>query len=414
MAQLPRGEEAPADGLIPAAFDSSNSTFHAYVHIPYCLTRCGYCDFNTYTASELGGNSRSDYYQQVIKEIEFSKKVLDESGIKPRPISTIFFGGGTPTLLDAEHLIAIYEALVGTFGILADAEVTTEANPDSVNREYLQKLKDAGFTRVSFGMQSAVPKVLQVLERTHNPENVTLNVAHAQEVGLSTSVDLIYGSPGEGLLDWEESLKAAIALNTDHISAYSLIVEPGTKLFRQISSGELPEPDEDLHADMYLLAENMLADVGFTNYEVSNWAKDFGARSAHNIAYWQSQDWWGYGPGAHSHVSGVRWWNVKHPAAYSERISAGVSPALEREIVDAANREVEKVMLETRLVQGVDLNWLKARGFANAKAVAELIADELVVPSQIFEGKVVLTVKGRLLADHVIRKLLELHESEGK
>ena len=407
MAQLPKGEPAPADGLIPITFDSSNNSFHVYVHIPYCLTRCGYCDFNTYTATELGNNSRSDYFQLVIKEIEFSKQAMDASGITPRPISTIFFGGGTPTLLDAGHLIAIYAALVGTFGILADAEVTTEANPDSVDKEYLHNLKNAGFTRVSFGMQSAVPHVLKVLERTHNPANVALSVEAAKAVGLETSVDLIYGTPGEGLVDWAESLRTAISYDTDHISAYSLIVEPGTKLFRQISSGEVAEPDENLHADMYLLAEQMLTEAGFSNYEVSNWAKDVSKRSRHNIAYWESKDWWGYGPGAHSHIGGVRWWNVKHPGAYADRIQQEVSPALERELVDEDNRKVEKIMLESRLAEGVDLAWLKKHGFGKPEVIAGLVADELLVPSHLFEGRLVLTVKGRLLADLVIRRILD-------
>ena len=406
MAQLPKGETAPADGLIPITFDSSANGFHVYVHVPYCLTRCGYCDFNTYTATELGNNSRSDYYELVIKEILFSKQALEDSGIAPRPISTIFFGGGTPTLLAAEHLIAIYQALEETFGLAPSVEVTTEANPDSVDREYLQKLKNAGFTRVSFGMQSAVPEVLKVLERTHNPDNVLVNVKAAKELGLETSVDLIYGTPGESLADWEVSLRTAISYDTDHISAYSLIVEPGTKLFRQIASGEVAEPDENLHADMYLLAEELLTEAGFSNYEVSNWAKDITKRSKHNIAYWQSRDWWGYGPGAHSHVGGVRWWNVKHPAAYAERIQQAVSPALERELVDEENQLVEKVMLELRLAEGMDLAWLKERGLASAEVISGLIAEELIDGTRAIEGKLLLTLRGRLLADLVVRRVL--------
>lgn len=406
MAQLPKGEPAPADGLIPVAFDSSGNTFHAYVHIPYCLTRCGYCDFNTYTASELSGASRQDYFQLVLAEIEFSKKVLLQSGLNIRQLSSVFFGGGTPTVLEAEDLIAILNSLGDNFGIVAGAEITTEANPDSVDRGYLTKLKQAGFTRISFGMQSAVPKVLEVLERTHNPENVVKNVAIAKDLGFETSVDLIYGTPGETMQDWQTSLQSAIALETDHISAYSLIVEPGTKLHRQISSGEVSQPDENLHADMYLLAEEFLLSAGFTNYEVSNWARGENSRSKHNVAYWQSKDWWGYGPGAHSHISGVRWWNVKHPSAYAERINLELSPALEREVVDEENRRVEKVMLEARLIDGIDLAWLKDNGYAKAEVISGLIADELIEPQLIFAGRFVLTLKGRLLADLVIRKLL--------
>jgi oxygen-independent coproporphyrinogen-3 oxidase len=408
MAQFPKGEPAPADGLIPlqAAISSIDKTFHAYVHVPYCKARCGYCDFNTYTAEEIGSSSQSTFAQTLIKEIEFSAGVLDNSRIPTRKLSTVFFGGGTPTLLPASDLLAILEKLESTFGFEPGLDITTEANPDSVDEEYLAKLKQAGFTRVSIGMQSAVPKVLAVLERTHNPENVALAIQAAKNVGLATSVDLIYGSPTETLDDWRQSLQEAIDLDTDHISAYSLIVEEGTKLARQIKSGQLTEPDEDIHADMYELAEQMLSAAGFTNYEVSNWSKSVETRSAHNMAYWKSMDWWGYGPGAHSHVGGVRWWNVKNPAAYQDRINAAVSPALERELIDEENRNIERVMLETRIAEGIDLAWLKEQGFASNQAVSELIAEELVDAKEVFRGFITLTLKGRLLADLVVRKLI--------
>ena len=408
MAQFPKGEPAPADGLIPlqAAISSIDKTFHAYVHVPYCKARCGYCDFNTYTAEEIGTSSQGTFAQTLIKEIDFSKEVLENSKIPSRGLSTVFFGGGTPTLLPVTDLIAILEKLKETFGFDSGLDITTEANPDSVDEEYLRQLKDAGFTRVSIGMQSAVPKVLAVLERTHNPENVAIAIQAAKNVGLATSVDLIYGSPTETLEDWRESLQAAIDLDTDHISAYSLIVEEGTKLARQIKSGQLPEPDEDIHADMYELAEQIFTAAGFTNYEVSNWSKSTDTRSAHNMAYWKSMDWWGYGPGAHSHVGGVRWWNVKNPAAYQDRIHAAVSPALERELIDEENRNIERVMLETRIAAGIDLAWLKEQGFAGNKAVSELIAEELIEARAVFSGVIKLTLKGRLLADLVVRKLI--------
>lgn len=406
MAQLPKGETAPSDGLIPLVFDSSKNSFHVYVHIPYCLTRCGYCDFNTYTSTELGDTSQADYFELVLKEIDFSKSVLEKSSVSVRKLSSVFFGGGTPTLLPVQDLVSILKKLVEAFGIEPGSEITTEANPDSVDQDYLKALKDAGFTRVSFGMQSAVPHVLKVLERTHKPENVSLNVQRAKEVGLQTSVDLIYGTPGESLADWRKSLEAAIAMDTDHISAYSLIVEPGTKLARQIKSGEVSSPDEALHADMYELAEELLTQAGFANYEVSNWAKTQDLESKHNVAYWESKDWWGYGPGAHSHVGGVRWWNVKHPAAYAERIHNEVSPALERELVDQENRQVEKIMLEARLAKGIDVSWLKENGFGEAKVLSELIADGLIDGKALIAGKLVLTLRGRLLADLVVRRLL--------
>ncbi len=408
MPQFPKGELAPADGLIPlrAAVSSIDKTFHAYVHVPYCKARCGYCDFNTYTSEEIGSSSQGTFAQTLLKEIEFSAGVLENSRIPSRKLSTVFFGGGTPTLLPAADLIAILDKLKATFGFEPELDITTEANPDSVDEEYLEQLKQAGFTRVSIGMQSAVPKVLAVLERTHNPENVSKAVSAARSVGLATSVDLIYGSPTETLDDWRQSLQAAIDLATDHISAYSLIVEEGTKLARQIKSGQLTEPDEDMHADMYELAEQMLSAAGFTNYEVSNWSKSVETRSAHNMAYWKSMDWWGYGPGAHSHVGGVRWWNVKNPAAYQDRINAAVSPALERELIDEENRNIERVMLETRIAEGIDLTWLKEKGFASNQAVSELIAEELVDAKEVFRGFITLTLKGRLLADLVVRKLI--------
>jgi len=408
MPQFPKGEPAPADGLIPlqAAISSIDKTFHAYIHVPYCKARCGYCDFNTYTAEEIGTSSQGTFAQTLIKEIEFSKGVLENSRIPNRALSTVFFGGGTPTLLPATDLIAMLEKLKETFGFEPGLDITTEANPDSVDEEYLRELKGAGFSRVSIGMQSAVPKVLAVLERTHNPENVALAIQAAKNAGLETSVDLIYGSPTETLEDWKESLQAAIDLDTDHISAYSLIVEEGTKLARQIKSGQLPEPDEDIHADMYELAEEMFTAAGFTNYEVSNWSKSTETRSSHNMAYWKSMDWWGYGPGAHSHVGGVRWWNVKNPAAYQDRINADVSPALERELIDEENRNIERVMLETRIAEGIELAWLKERGFASNQSVSELMAEELIEANAVFSGFIKLTLKGRLLADLVVRKLL--------
>jgi oxygen-independent coproporphyrinogen-3 oxidase len=408
MPQFPKGEPAPADGLIPlqAAVSSVDKTFHAYIHVPYCKARCGYCDFNTYTSEEIGSSSQGTFAQTLIKEIEFSAGVLDSSSFPSRKLSTVFFGGGTPTLLPASDLVVILQKLESLFGLEPGLDITTEANPDSVDESYLQELKDAGFTRVSIGMQSAVPKVLAVLERTHNPDNVARAIAAAKKVGLATSVDLIYGSPTESLEDWKRSLQAAIDLDTEHISAYSLIVEEGTKLARQIKSGLVAQPDEDLHADMYELADQMLSTVGFTNYEVSNWSKTVQTRSAHNLAYWKSMDWWGYGPGAHSHVGGVRWWNVKNPAAYQERISALISPALERELIDEENRNIERVMLETRIAEGINLAWLKEQGFASNQAVAELIAEELIEAKAVFSGWIKLTLKGRLLADLVVRKLI--------
>jgi oxygen-independent coproporphyrinogen-3 oxidase len=403
---LPVGDPAPSDGLLPpqALEGAARRAFGLYVHIPFCAVRCGYCDFNTYTATELGGGASQDAYASTaISEVDFAARVLDESGLPHRKLSTVFFGGGTPTLLPAEDLARILRAAIDRWGIEPGAEVTTEANPDSVTPESLQLLADAGFTRVSFGMQSAVPHVLKVLDRTHTPSRVPLVVQWARDAGLAVSLDLIYGTPGESMEDWRLSLETALSYQPDHISAYALIVEDGTKLAAQIRRGEVPGIDDDDHADKYELADRMITDAGLNWYEVSNWSATPEQACRHNLAYWRGDDWWGIGPGAHSHVGGVRWWNVKHPTAYAGRLGSGVSPAAGRETLDAETRGVEKVMLEARLSSGLETAALSLSG---RKAVAGLIADGLVVPEEVFRGRLVLTLKGRLLADAVVRRIL--------
>ena len=410
MAQLPVGDKAPVDGLLPASVIAhADKSFHAYVHVPFCRVRCGYCDFNTYTSTELEGAPQSDYAATLIREIEFSATVSEAAGLPKRRLKSVFFGGGTPTQLPATDLVKMLQALYEAFGISPDAEVTTEANPDNVDFDYLSALKAGGFNRVSFGMQSAVPSVLKTLERTHNPENVPMVVAAAKQAELKTSVDLIYGAPGETLAEWRTSLEAAIALEPDHISAYSLIVEDGTKLARQIKSGELPEPDEDLQADKYELADELLAAAGLDWYEVSNWAKrseSLDNRSAHNISYWRSQDWWGYGPGAHSHIGGVRWWNVKHPGAYAGKLTQGVSPAAGRETLDERTRLEERILLEIRVASGLSVELAKESNPNAGNLIAGFIADGLVEPASAIKGQLKLTLKGRLLADSLVRQLL--------
>jgi oxygen-independent coproporphyrinogen-3 oxidase len=421
---LPIADPAPLDGLLPTSVvDGADArNLGVYIHVPFCRVRCGYCDFNTYTSDELRGAKRDDYASQAVAEIQQAERVLARAGLPARAVSTVFFGGGTPTLLPASDLARLLGTVVDAWGLEPGAEVTTEANPDSVDLDYLLALKAAGFTRVSFGMQSAVPRVLATLERTHDPERVPLVVQWAREAGLDVSLDLIYGTPGESLADWRASLDHAIAQQPDHISAYALIVEDGTKLARQIRRGEVAQPDDDLAADMYELADAVLADAGYTWYEVSNWARASVAaastesqspefhqgdgaehRSRHNLAYWQGHDWWGVGPGAHSHVGGVRWWNVKHPAAYADRIAAGQSPAAGRETLDDETRRVERVLLAVRIREGLAVNELTAEG---RTAVAGLIADELVDARAAFAGRIQLTLRGRLLADAVVRRLL--------
>jgi len=395
---LPDGEPAPRDGSLPASAlaELNERRLGVYLHVPFCSVRCGYCDFNTYTATELGGGaSQFSYARTAIAEIE----LLAETLAGAPAVETVFFGGGTPTLLPSADLVQMLAAVRDRFGLEVGAEVTTEANPDSVTPDSLAELRAGGFTRISFGMQSAVPSVLAVLDRTHDPDRVPQAVAWAREAGFEqVSLDLIYGTPGESLVDWETSVRAALACAPDHVSAYSLIVEDGTALARQVRSGVLPMPDEDDLADKYSAVDDLLSAAGLGWYEVSNWARDADARCRHNELYWTSQNWLGIGPGAHAHVGGVRWWNAKHPTAYADRLAAGESPALARELLDAETRRVERVLLEIRLRDGLPLSLVGSTG------VERVVADG----SAVVEGdRLVLTRQGRLLADAVVRDLLD-------
>jgi putative oxygen-independent coproporphyrinogen III oxidase len=401
--QPPDGEPVPADGSLPPASAArlGDAPFGVYVHVPFCVTRCGYCDFNTYTATELGsGASRETYPALACAEIRQAGRVL--AG-RPGPVQTVFFGGGTPTLLPPADLIAILHAIDDEFGLATDVEVTTEANPETVDQRMLADLRAGGFTRISLGMQSAVPHVLAVLDRVHSPGRPEQCVAWARSAGFDhVSLDLIYGTPGESDTDWRASLDRALAAAPDHISAYSLIVEEGTRLAARIRRGELPMPDDDVLADRYLIADARLAEAGLHWYEVSNWATDPASQCRHNQLYWTGGDWWGVGPGAHSHVAGTRWWNVRHPAAYAARLGAGVSPGQAREILTDAEQATEQVMLLTRLSAGCPVSHLSIAGRA---AAAEAVADGLATQDALDAGFVRLTRHGRLLADVVIRKI---------
>ena len=398
-AALPLGDPAPRDGSLPGAVIDPATPLSAYVHIPFCRVRCGYCDFNTYTGEELRGARREDYAGTLLREIDLASGVLS---VHPRPLNTVFFGGGTPTLLPARDLAVILSTLRDRFGLEPDAEVTVEANPDTVTPEVTEELASAGVTRLSIGMQSAVPEVLRTLDRTHRPENVATAVSAARQSGLSVSVDLIYGAPEETLDHWRRSIEAALAMETDHISAYALIVEEGTALERRIRRGELSTPDDDLQAAMYEHADTAFEEAGYGWYEVSNWAKTPADRSRHNLAYWRGHDWWGFGPGAHSHVGGVRFWNVRHPAAYAQRLAAGDSPGAGSEIPDEDARLLERVMLRVRTVEGLPVSELAPE---SRQAVAGLVADGLVDGRGAVRGNLVLTRAGRLLADAVVRAL---------
>jgi len=401
---LPIADPAPPDGLVVPGAHAGDVPFGVYVHVPFCRVRCGYCDFNTYTASELRGVRRDDYAGHALREIAFAAEVMDRSGIPRRPVSTVFFGGGTPTMLPASDLVAILHAIDDTWGIRPGAEVTTEANPDSVDADTLAVLRRGGFTRMSFGMQSAVPHVLATLDRTHDPRRVPLVVDAARQQGLDVSLDLIYSTPGESLDDWRRSLDAAIACAPDHVSAYALIVEEGTKMGRDVARGVLPAPDDDVAADMYEEADARLGSAGYGWYEVSNWARGDEHASQHNLSYWRGHDWWGVGPGAHSSVAGTRWWNVKHPAAYADRVLGDRSPAAGREVLDEETRYVERVLLAARVRGALRVDELRQEGRGR---IAGLIARGLVDGRAALAGRIDLTLSGRLLADAVVRELLD-------
>ncbi|MEU3608477.1 radical SAM family heme chaperone HemW [Streptomyces sp. NPDC035033] len=406
---LPDGEPMPEDGALPArALEGAGERpLGFYLHVPYCATRCGYCDFNTYTASELRGAggvlaSRDNYAGQVAEEIRLARKVL---GDDPRPVRTVFVGGGTPTLLAAGDLVRMLGAIRDEFGLADDAEVTTEANPESVDPAYLAELRAGGFNRISFGMQSARPHVLKVLDRNHTPGRPEACVAEARAAGFEhVNLDLIYGTPGESDDDWRASLDAAIGAGPDHVSAYALIVEEGTQLARRIRRGEVPMTDDDVHADRYLIADAAFEEAGFSWYEVSNWTTSEAGRCLHNELYWRGADWWGAGPGAHSHVGGVRWWNVKHPGAYAAALGAGRSPGAGREVLSDEDRRVERILLELRLREGVELGLLKPAGLDASRKALE---DGLLDAGPYAAGRAVLTLRGRLLADAVVRDLVD-------
>ncbi len=408
---LPDGEPAPVDGALPASALSTlgRRPFGVYVHVPFCATRCGYCDFNTYTATELGGGaSQSSYADTAISEIRFARSVLAPADVVPH-VDTVFFGGGTPTLLPAGDLARVLDAIRDAFGLADNAEITTEANPESIDQRSLNALRNAGFTRVSFGMQSAVPHVLATLDRQHTPGRVDDVVRWARAAGFEhVSLDLIYGAPGESDDDWTRSLDAAIACEPDHVSAYALVIEDGTRMGTALRRGEIAATDPDAQARRYEMADAALGAAGFDWYEVSNWSKP-GAECQHNLGYWRSDDWWGIGPGAHSHIGGVRWWNVRHPAAYAERMSLGRSPAQARELLTADQRAEERVLLEIRLREGLDPGVLAPQALARLDVLA---ADGLIESPEAADpvdsaAPIRLTLRGRLLADLVVRGLAD-------
>ena len=375
-----------------------------YIHIPYCIKRCGYCDFNTYTPAELQITSElkdisNSYIDLLISEIKSARIEVGESAVIP----SIFFGGGTPSLMEASDIGRVISTIKDQFNLAKDAEVTLETNPDTVTKEKLAQFLAAGVNRLSFGMQSAVPHVLATLDRTHNPDNLPQVTKWAKEVGFKEiSVDLIYGTPGESKEDWQRSIDAALSLPITHISAYALIVEEGTKLAAQIKRGEVANVDDDLSADKYIMADQAFTSAGFNWYELSNWAKP-NSESRHNIFYWLGKNWWGAGPGAHSHLNGKRFWNVKHPNLYKERIIKGESAVAEFENLESIQIESERLMLSIRLPSGVEKSTLNDKQILD---LAGYVESGHLDQANWNLGRATLTLDGRLIADRILREIL--------
>jgi len=395
-ASLPLGLPWPESNLIPPRFDDLK-TFHAYVHIPFCEFRCGYCDFNTYTAKEIGGLSQSSFHESLIIEIDASAKILENSGYQKRSLSTLFFGGGTPSLFTSNQIEQIMTSLKGHYGFLPDIEITLEANPESASPKYLEQLAAVGVNRISLGVQSFDPKVLATLERVHDPDKVGPILKAAAELGLESSLDLIYGAPNESLDSWRKTVEIAASMGTGHVSAYSLIVEPGTKLARQIKVGELPETDDDLDAEKFEIADQVFQANGLPWYEVANWGKP----SKHNHAYWGSADWWGFGPGAHSHLSGNRFWNTKHPLSYQKQLANG-SPVAGIEYIDARTNLEERLMLELRTSTGIPLKVLAELGIIKSTIDPFVLDGSLKIENE----NLAVTAAGRLFVDRIVLQLL--------
>ncbi|BBY30730.1 radical SAM family heme chaperone HemW [Mycolicibacterium sediminis] len=371
--------------------------FGIYVHVPFCATRCGYCDFNTYTPSELGGANPRGWLEALKQELALA--AATPAGA--RAVNTVFVGGGTPSMLGSDGLAEVLDAIRSEFVLAPGAEVTTESNPESTSSEFFARLLDAGFTRISLGMQSTAPHVLRVLDRVHSPGRAVEAALEARSVGFDhVNLDLIYGTPGETDDDLRRSIDAAIGADVDHVSAYALIVEDGTALARRVRRGEVVSPDDDVMATRYELLDERLAAAGLDWYEVSNWCRP-GGECLHNMGYWAGGEWWGAGPGAHGYVDGRRWWNVKHPSTYAETLARGELPVAGFEEPSTAERHLEDVMLRMRLRDGLSVDLLEDRERARAESLCQ---DGLLLGG---DGRLVLTDRGRLLADAVVRDLLD-------
>lgn len=370
--------------------------FGVYVHVPFCSSRCGYCDFNTYTPGEAGGSDPDGWLAGLRAELAAAARAIG-----PVTAQTVFVGGGTPSLLGAKRLSGVLEAVADHFPLARGAEVTTEANPESTSPAFFAEIREAGFTRVSLGMQSVSRAVLAVLDRVHSPGRAPAAAREARAAGFAhVNVDLIYGTPGESDADLIASVDAALDAGVDHVSAYALTVEDGTALARRIRRGEVPGTDEDILAHRYELVDERLREAGLYWYEVSNWGRD-GAECRHNMGYWTGGQWWGAGPGAHGSVGEHRWWNVKHPGSYAETACRGELPVAGWERLGPREHHVETMMLGLRLRRGIPLGSLSAAERCRAEAA---VSDGLL---RLIDGRLVLTGRGRLLADAVVRDILD-------
>ncbi len=382
--------------VLSALSVTPGTAFGIYVHVPFCASRCGYCDFNTYTAAELGGSTPDGWLAALRTELGGAAATLG-----PLPVDTVFVGGGTPSLLGADRLGGVLAAVGDHFPLSADAEVTTEANPESTDPEFFAAIRAAGYTRVSLGMQSVSPRVLAVLDRSHSPERALAAAREARAAGfVHVNLDLIYGTPGETDGDLLASVQAALDAGVDHVSAYALVVEDGTALSRRVRRGEMDPPDDDVMADRYRLIDATLSAAGLEWYEVSNWSRP-GGQCRHNEGYWDGGQWWGAGPGAHSFVGDLRWWNLKHPRAYAEALERSGSAVAGFERLDSRDRHVEEVLLGIRLRRGLSVETLTA---AEHRRAEQAVADGLI---RVGQGRLALTDRGRLLADAVVRDLLD-------
>lgn len=355
-----------------------------YVHIPFCATRCDYCAFATWTDR---AHLMDAYADACVADL---RRRVDAGEVTAA--ATVYVGGGTPSLLPPALLVRILDAIPRH----RDAEVTVECNPDSVDAAKLRAYRDAGVTRVSLGVQSTRPHVLASLGRTHDPRNVANAIDAIRVVGFPTfNLDVIAGAAGETDADFAATLRDVLGFDPPHVSVYSLVVEPGTPLERRIAAGEAAPPDPDIQADRYRHADRVLAAAGLEWYEVSNWARP-GHECRHNLGYWTGTDCVGVGAAAHGHTRGTRWWNVRRPERYIERVRAGVSPVAGSETLGAAARAYERAGLALRTRDGVP------RATVDGQGLATVVAAGLVARR---DDRVVLTPTGRLLATEVTLRL---------